>query len=324
MKEIRTVSLIGLGAIGCFLADGISKVPGIAFCVIAGGERKERLEKNGVIINGRQTFFQVTDPAERTGPSDLVIIIPKMTQLNETLADIKNQVGPDTILMSPLNGVESEEKVAAVYGEDPILWSLVRISSVRNGNRINFDTSTAVMEYGEKKDNTVLTDRVKAVNALMKKAGIRTRNPADMERAIWEKYVCNVSENQVSALLGIPFKFWRSSEDANKLRLLVADEVIAVAHKKGIMVEDDYAVKHLERLKSLPPENMTSTLQDIKSGRKTEVEMFGGTMMRFGRELGVPTPLNEFLYHAIKVLEKKNDGGTENIQSISIRESVKE
>ena len=89
---------------------------------------------------------------------------------------------------------------------------------------------------------------------------------------------------------------------------MVAKEVIDIARKKGIDIDDDYAVRQLEQLKKVPYANKPSTLQDIEHGRKTEVEMFAGTVIRLGKETGVPTPLNEFLYHAVRVLEEKNEG----------------
>ena len=63
-----------------------------------------------------------------------------------------------------------------------------------------------------------------------------------------------------------------------------------------------------KRLKNVPAANKPSTLQDLEAGRKTEVDMFAGTMMRLGKKYGVPTPYNELFYHAIRVLEQKNDG----------------
>ena len=59
--------------------------------------------------------------------------------------------------------------------------------------------------------------------------------------------------------------------------------------------------------------NKPSTLQDILAGRKTEKDMLAGTVIRLGKETGVQTPLNEFLYHAIKVLEDKNDGKVKGV-----------
>lgn len=309
MREIQTVALIGLGAIGSFLASHLQPVLGDGLRIVAGGSRGERIRRDGIVVNGTPMHFHVVEPEAETGPADLAILITKMVALPEAIRDIRNQVGPDTILMAPLNGVESEEMVAAAYGWERLLYSFARVSVVMDGNRVSFSPDNASIAYGEKRnDPQAWTEQVQAVKDLFDKAGIRSTIHRDMEKAMWEKYVCNVSENQVSAILDIPFGAWGGSEHANRLRLMVADEVIAVARKKGIMIDEDYAAGHLEHLKKVPYGNLASTLQDIRHGRKTEVEMFAGTMIRQGREVGVPTPLNEFLYHAIRVLEEKNEG----------------
>ena len=83
-------------------------------------------------------------------------------------------------------------------------------------------------------------------------------------------------------------------------------EVIPGAQKKGIDIGEAEIEKQERVVKSLPPENKPSTLQDLERGRKTEVEMFSGTVIRLGEELGIDTPVNRVLYHGIKVLEYKN------------------
>lgn len=307
MREIKTVALIGLGAIGSFLASNLQKVLGDNLRVVAEGARRERLERDGIVVNGTPFRFHVVSPEEETGYADLAIFITKITGLTQAIEDMRRQIGPDTIIMAPLNGVESEERVAAAYGWDRVLYSLARISVVMDGNQVSFNPSMASVEFGEKR-NPEPTDRVMAVKRLLERAGIRPVIQPDMEKALWMKFVCNVSENQVAAVLKIPFGAWGASEHANTLRLMVAKEVIDIARKKGIGIDDDYAVKHLEHLKKVPYNNKPSTLQDIEHGRKTEVEMFAGTVIRLGRETGVPTPCNEFLYHAVRVLEEINDG----------------
>lgn len=307
MKEIKTVSLIGLGAIGSFLAANLQEALGDGLRIIAGGARGEKIRRDGVVLNGTPYQFRVVSPEEETGYADLAIIITKITGLSEALSDMKNQIGPDTAILAPLNGIDSEERVAAVYGWERVLYSLMRVSVVMEGNRASCNPAAARIEFGERR-NTEPSGRVLAVKKLFDRAGIRAIVPEDMEKAIWMKYVCNVSENQVAAVLGIPFGAWIQSEHANALRVMVAKEVIDVAQKKGIDIDGNYAVDHIKYLVKVPAGNKPSTLQDIEHGRKTEVEMFAGTMVRLGRELGVPTPYNEFLYHAIRVLEEKNDG----------------
>ena len=81
MREIKKAALIGLGAIGGFAPPGICKALGIEnFCVIAGGERRKRLERDGVIINGKQWKFQTAEPSWEREPADLVILSKSVIQ----------------------------------------------------------------------------------------------------------------------------------------------------------------------------------------------------------------------------------------------------
>ncbi|MDO5575229.1 MAG: 2-dehydropantoate 2-reductase [bacterium] len=309
MQEIKTVALIGLGGIGGYLASNLQKVTGKEnLRIIAGGARKERIEKNGLIVNGEPVSFHVVAPEEETGYADLVIIITKSLGLREAVLQVKNQVGPDTIIMSPLNGIESEDIVAEVYGYERILYSLARVSvTVTNQNELHFNPGFAHMEFGEKTNETY-SERVLAVKTLFESAGIKSVIQKDMIFAIWHKFMCNVAENQTAAILGIPFGAWHCDEHANHLREMAMREVIAIANKKGIPLGEQDMVEQGERLKKINKDGRPSTLQDIEAGRKTEVDMFAGTVMRLGKEVSVETPVNEFMYHAIKVLEDKNDG----------------
>ena len=83
-------------------------------------------------------------------------------------------------------------------------------------------------------------------------------------------------------------------------------EVAAIAQRKGIDIGEKEIALQEETVKTIPYENKPSTLQDLEAGKRTEIEMFAGTVIRMGRELGVPTPINEVLYHGIRVLEEKN------------------
>lgn len=120
--------------------------------------------------------------------------------------------------------------------------------------------------------------------------------------------MCNCSENQSSAVLGIPFGAWHGNVHANFIREAIMREVIAIAQAKGIDLTEEALPVQQKLLMNVSPTARTSTLQDIENGRKTEVEMFSGAIIRMGRELGVPTPINEIFYHSIKTLEDKNDG----------------
>lgn len=310
MKEIKTVALIGLGGIGGYLASGLQGVVGFEnLRIIAGGARKSRLENKGIIINDSPYRFHVVDPEEESGYADLAIIITKFTSLRKAIEDIRNQIGPATIIMAPLNGIESEDIVAEKYGYENLLYSLARVSVTATENSIKFNPSVAHIEYGDKTNIAGrYSESVKAVKALFDKAGIKSVIQTDMIFALWHKFMCNVAENQTAAVLDIPFGAWHDNEHANRLREMAMREVVAIANKRGIALGEEDIRLQGERLKKINADGIPSTLQDIKAGRKTEVDMFAGTVMRLGKEAGIETPVNEFLYHAIRVLEDKNAG----------------
>lgn len=305
MKKIENVTLIGLGAMGCYFAGGLYQGLGDHFHVLADGGRKKRLEEQGVIINGVQYHFPILSPDAEGDPADLIIIAVKDTALDSAIHDIRNQVGPDTLILSILNGVTSEERVAAVYGWEHMLYSLMRVSSMMKDGVCSFDTESGAVFFGEK-DNTVLSDRVRAVMEVFDRCGIRYRVEKDMLHAKWYKYMANVGENMTCAVLGVPFGEFRTNPEANWLREAAMREVQAIARKKGIDITEEEFIRQGDTVKHLRAENKPSTLQDLEKGRKTEIDLFSGNIVKMGKELGIPTPVNEVYYHAIKALELKN------------------
>ena len=178
MNKINTAAVVGVGAIGSFFADKLDLALGESFKVIAGGERAERLKKDGLVINGRQRYFHIASPEQKGEFIDFIIIIPKMTGLKQALKDAENYIGPDTIIMTPLNGVEGEETAAEVYGWDRMVYSLMRLSSVKNGNVVSFNPDISFVEFGEKtNDENNLSEKVLRIRELFDRAGIRYKNP---------------------------------------------------------------------------------------------------------------------------------------------------
>lgn len=309
MREIKTVALIGLGAIGCSLARELCQTVGFEnFRVIAGGTRRERLEREGVVINGQICRFQIVSPDTVTEPADLVLVTVKFGALPQAIQDIRNQVGAQTTIISFLNGISSDEMLAEVYGWQRVLYGLVRRAVLMEGNVCTYAPEKGTYYFGEAKNPTV-SDRVQPVCDLFARAGLRYQVPVDMVRDIWLKYMGNISENQSAAILGIPYAAWYADgNDANWIREAACREVIAVANAVGIDLNENDLVQQRALAKCVPAWGKPSTLQDLEAGRPTEVEMLAGTLCRLGQAHGVPTPINDLFYHMIRVLEQKNAG----------------
>lgn len=309
MREIQTVALIGLGGIGCSVARELCKAVGFGnFRVVADGARRERLEREGVVINGESCRFLIVSPDEQMEPADLVLVAVKFNALPQAIQDIRNQVGEHTTIISFLNGISSDRMLAEAYGWEHVLYGLVRRAVIMQGNVCTYDPDGGMYYFGEAR-NPVISERVQPVCALFERSGLRCHVPEDMVHELWVKYMGNISENQSAAILGIPYAAWyEDGNDANWIREAACREVIAVANKLNIDLGEADLVRQRARAKCTPAWGKPSTLQDIEACRPTEVEMFAGELCRLGRELDVPTPINDLFYHMIRVLEQKNAG----------------
>ena len=197
--------------------------------------------------------------------------------------------------------------MAAVYGWDHVLYSYMRFSNAMKDGQTFFSTEFGSIHFGEATNGT-LTPRVKDVAGLFDECGIRYRVDPDMIRGMWFKFMCNVGENMTCALLRVPFGAFRVSPDANAIRHAAMREVIAIANARGIGLSEEDISRQEKTVQILPFFNKPSTLQDLESGRPTEIDLFAGKAVRLGKELGVPTPVCEMLCHGIRVLEEKNQG----------------
>lgn len=308
MNEIKSAAVIGLGAIGSFFAPRMEAYLGKDnFSVIAEGERKERLEKNGVTINGINNHFAIRNPEDKGGSVDLIIMAMKDTGLEQAIKDIYNLVGEETQILCVINGVESEHKVAAVYGWKHVLYSYMRVSIMMKDGVADFNPNGGRVHFGESL-NSEYSERVNIIRSFFEKCGIPYKIDADMKKGLWFKYMCNIGENMTCALLGIPFGAFRLSEDANLIRRGAMREVAQIAQKMGIDIGEKEIEYQESTVKQIPFQNKPSTLQDLEGHKKTEVDMFAGTVIRLGEELNVPTPINWMFYHGIRVHEEKNDG----------------
>jgi 2-dehydropantoate 2-reductase len=294
-----------MGAIGCAYGSKLYDWNPSALRVIAGGERAEKYKRDGFLVNGRHYSFPCISPEEETGPADLVILAVKSYQLPEAIRHMKNQVGKDTIIVSLLNGISSEEILAETFGPDHVLYAMcVSIDANREGNSVTY-TSLGTIVFGERQ-NRVLSPQVKAVMELFEKASIPYRVPEDMYRELWWKYMINVGINQCSAVLRGRYGLFQSNEYARQLMESAMREVIQLSHKTGANLSEDDLARWYDVLHALNPASRTSMLEDVENGRVTEVDAFSGTVCRLGEKYGVETPVNRTLYYMIKAMEPQN------------------
>ncbi|MDR2343053.1 MAG: ketopantoate reductase family protein [Spirochaetaceae bacterium] len=308
MKKIESVLVAGAGAIGLMTAGKLSEAIPENILVLAGGERLERYRRDGFFINDKKFTFKLSGDAVPEAV-DLAIIASKYYSLNEVMDDMRPFTGPDTVIISLLNGISSEEIIGAKYGRERLPLSMVMGTDAQHkGNRVNY-SQLGVINFGDAEG--IARERDERIAEFF----TRTAYPfeyhkTDMERALWYKFMINTGANQVSALLRLPYaafkrKSPRRIPEAQVLLEKAMREVIAVANARGIGLNDTDIENFFALLEGLSDDGFTSMCQDVLAGRKTEVELFGPEICRLGRKYGVPTPVNELLALAVSALEKR-------------------
>jgi 2-dehydropantoate 2-reductase len=277
--------------------------PGLV-SVLAGGARRERLRADGLTVNGRRVDVPVIAPGETpAAPADLLLVAVKQHHLARMIEDARALVGPDTAILSLLNGITSEEVLGRAFGAEKVLHGFVLgTDSLRDGTRSRH-SSMGVVWFGAR-TNDPADPRVAAVRDLFERARIPYRVAEDILREQWFKFMLNVGVNQVSALLRATYGAFASVPEVGELTRAAAREVVALSAREGTGLVPADVERIFPIMAALDPRGKTSMLQDVEAGRKTEVEIFSGAVVELGRRHGVPTPVNEVLGKLLAAVER--------------------
>lgn len=295
---MKNVIICGLGAVGMTYA---SKLGGKSrgkcnLKILVNEERLERYSKNKPVLNGVEQDFYYILPDDNFD-ADLIIIATKASGLDSAVKMIKNFVSSKTIILSLLNGISSEEVIRSAYPEAKVLKSyFIGHSAVRVGNSVKQDG------VGE-----IVMERDDGLIKFFNDAGVGYAVPDDIDYSMWLKFTMNIFSNQTSAILNMTFGELKHNKVFIEFAKKIIAEVRSVAELKGVKGLENLEADALKALSRMCDEGKTSMHQDILAGRKTEVDIFAGEMIRLGRELGVPVPYNQVLYDMVKIKEAANE-----------------
>lgn len=304
MNEIKNVVICGIGAVGSIYANKINEYNSNFLRVLVDRTRLQNYTTNPKIFNGKPLYFNYILPENNDFKADLIIIATKFDGLNETIKNIKNFVKEDTIILSLLNGVTSEELIAEKYGwKHTLLSYFIGHSAMRYGNNITHDGVGTIVFGVKDKTQTDIRD-IELVKNYFDKVGLDYKIPDDMQRDLWLKFMLNVSSNQPSAILGMTFGQMQSNQKFMDFFVKIMEEVRKIAKAQGVKNTETMIDEALEIFNKMIPEGKTSMLQDVESKRKTEVEMFAGTIIELGKKHNIPTPYNQIMKEMIEIIHE--------------------
>jgi 2-dehydropantoate 2-reductase len=292
MKKIETITIYGLGALGMLFGSRLQKAYGedrVKF--VMDSERYARHKNDRYTINDEPFAFSMQDVAEVKEPSDLVIIAVKGPALPAVIPMIQPSVGEETVIISLMNGISSEDMLAERYDRRQILDCIsIGMDAMRDGTDLHY-TKMGKIQIGSR--NGDQKEQVEAVATALREADVPYEVMEDIRTAMWHKYLINVGVNQSCTAYETDYGHITSPGPIRDEMKEAMREVIRVAAAEGVTLSEKDIDEAIALEKTLKPEGYPSMRQDAIAGRTTEVDLFAGTVIALGKKYGIPTPVNE-------------------------------
>lgn len=317
MKEIHTTAIIGMGALGMLYADQIASSLGReAVFFAADSDRAEKYRHMTFTVNGTPKHFRVINTRD-CKPADLVIAAVKYNALSSALDTIAPCVGPDTTIISVMNGITSEEIIGERFGFSKVIHCIAQgMDAVKFGGDLTYTrsgelrigirrrTETAASETAALElTDSELSERLSILTHYFDSAHIAYTVEDDIMYRLWGKFMLNVGINQTCMAFETNYGGATTPGKPYDTMIEAMREVITLANAEGIPLTEDDLTSYVALVRTLSPEGMPSMRQDGVSRRPSEVEMFSGTVRRLAAKHGIPVPVNDWLYQKIKSLE---------------------
>jgi len=297
------IAVMGAGAVGSFYGAKLAR-GGHAVTLIVRGERLPVVRGEGLHVEQDAGAWHVpveaTDDPAAVGPVELVLFATKAYGLDAAAQAMRPLVGPGTVVLPLLNGVDIAERVGAVVGMEPMLGGMTYIAcSLAGPNTVRQGGVENRLVFGELGGG--FSERGRRIQAAFEQAGVVSELSEDFQLANWSKYVLVNASNGVPPVTGMPIRAVLADTDTRALFVALLEEGEALAAAKGIRLPADIRARSIAICESFAPDFKPSLLVDLERGRPLEVEALQGTAIRLGEALGVPTPVNRRVYAALKL-----------------------
>ncbi len=300
-------AIFGSGGVGGYFGARLAQA-GEDVTFIARGKHLQAIRENGLQVESILGDFVIkparaTDDPAKIGPVDLVLLGVKAWQVPEAAEAMKPLIGPETVVLPLLNGISAAPELAAALGPEHVLGGLCRLSVlVASPGVIRHVAISPIIAFGELDARP--SARIESLRQVFGHCqGVTVQTPADINVALWDKFMFIVAVGSLGAATRQPMGGYRSLPETRKLLQAALEEVAALARANGVALDENAVNRTLSFIDSTPPNTFASMQNDIMNGRPSELESQTGTVVRMGHAAGVPVPVNEFLYSILLPME---------------------
>lgn len=295
------VIVIGAGAMGGLIGTRLSVTGHQVVLYDIWEEHVEAITRHGIVIREldgsvlRYRIDATTDPPPLDG-ADLVLVEVKSYDTRDALRPYAGRVPPETFVLSLQNGLGNLDHMrAALPGHDRlVIGTTAHGSAVLGPGRLRHTGKGATVIGDPTTPQTPRFD-LGPIRRALSRAGFETDVAANVHTAIWTKLVANVAINALTAITGVRNGDLLDDPDLQPVIAQLVSETVAVMQAAGVPPGSDDHLAYARKVMRDTSVASSSMLQDIRYGRKTEVDAINGAVARLGEELGVPTPLNRLV-----------------------------
>ncbi len=298
----QKIGIIGAGAMGCLHA---------AFFVKAGLDTYIYENDPAVVDSLREGIMVLSDKPEtvsvRTssdpaviGECSTVFLFVKSHATDSAMKEAAHRIRNGAIVVSLQNGLGNVEKIREYVPAERIVFGTTSMGASKKDPRTLVPGGAGTIIIGGRNHSAVRT-----VFGILVHSSLNVTMTDDPETAIWKKAIVNAGINPLGAILGLPNGKLVEIPEILKLQELIVVEAVSAAAAHGIQAESDEMIGLTRDVCRKTSVNICSMLQDIRAGRKTEIESITGEILKAAANHGLPAPVNESVYLLVRALENR-------------------
>ncbi|MCR9125090.1 MAG: 2-dehydropantoate 2-reductase [Rhodobacteraceae bacterium] len=298
------IATLGTGGIGGYLAVRLA-LAGHEVVTVARGAHLEAIRKGGLVLvapDGRPETAHpalATDDTAGVGPVDAVIFGVKGDGLPAAARAALPMLGPETVVVPFLNGVEAAARLAEILPPQTVANGVAQVSTTISAPGEIRQTGAFNRFIFAERDSAP-SARIDALRAAIAGAGAEAPGTDDIERDLWMKFVLFSALSGVTAAGRCTVGDIRASAQLSDLFHAVAAETAALGRARGVRLPDDTEALVAATLDGAPAALRASTAIDLEHGRPLEIEWVSGAVVRLAAETGLPVPMNAAIYGLLK------------------------
>jgi 2-dehydropantoate 2-reductase len=294
------IAIIGAGGVGGYLAGRLIAA-GVETALLARGRHLEAMRARGLTLREPEGVSvhrpaALSDDPAALGKADAVVVAVKGQDLAGL--DLAPMVGPQTVVLPLLNGVEAHRRLDAALGAGRSLIGVARISAtITAPGEVTRHSGWARFEIGE--PDGARTPRLTALAEALTAGGAQVSIPEHPLRALWLKFLMLGPFSGVTALARCDAGTLRATPRLVALYRRLAQETAAVGRAEGAPLTDADVEQMVETLAGLPADMRASMAHDLAAGKPLEVDWLAGAVSRLGAARGLDTPANDAVWAAL-------------------------